>query len=360
MSSCRSPGYPWPGSPTTWPGGRKRATSSSQKKYLFVGLLVGAFQVAVLIMAGIFVGFGESPFAKNIPGMLTNFSYLASTLIGMEFTRAYVVKSLDRRKLPLAIGFLVVMYAVLLIPPARYASLGDTEVTMRFLGRFIMPSLSDSILTTYLAFLGGPVAALAYRGVQSGFEWYSPVLPDLPWTAYLFIGTIPAMLGYLIVQGLTAPAQQAEAAVTEAAVSRKAASFGRILMASATGCVAVLLAAIILLNIGFMGFRSMVVISPSMSPEINVGDMVITRATDAEDLKVGDIVRYKKSRLNVIHRITDIEQTADGVMLTTKGDANNTVDQPSPKAEDVTGKAVMRLPKLGWVTIWFRQPQPGT
>ncbi len=167
--------------------------------YLWVGLLVGSFQLAALIMAGLFMGFGNSPYASSIPGMLTNFAYVASMLAGMEFSRAYLVSALSKRGLILVIGVVVVIYALLLVAPARYATLTSPDETARFVGRFIVPNLSESLLTTFLAYTGGPVAAIAYRGILMGFEWFSPILPDLPWASYFFLGTVPPIAGFIVV-----------------------------------------------------------------------------------------------------------------------------------------------------------------
>ena len=84
-----------------------------------------------------------------------------------------------------ACQFLVVLvYALVLIPPARFAAFTDPSRTMEFLGLVLVPNLAQSLLTTLLVFLGGPIAALAFHGVYMGFEWYSPILPDLSWVAF--------------------------------------------------------------------------------------------------------------------------------------------------------------------------------
>jgi len=323
------------------------------RAYLWVGLLVGSFQLAALIMAGLFMGFGNSPYASSIPGMLTNFAYVASMLVGMEFSRAYLVSALSKRGLVLIIGVVVIIYALLLIAPARYMTLTNPDETARFVGRFIVPNISESLLTTFLAYTGGPVAAIAYRGILMGFEWFSPILPDLPWASYFFLGTVPPLAGFIVVQGaFMAKQDPVEAEQDE---KREGGMVMRLMATVATAALTTLLLAVILLNVGFLGFRSMVVISGSMSPTLNVGDIVITKSVPPEELAVGDVVRYRRSQVNIVHRILDVQDTGNGIVLTTKGDANNTIDSPAPAPIDVIGKSVMRVPKLGWLTILLSQ-----
>lgn len=86
----------------------------------------------------------------------------------------------------------------------------------------------------------------------------------------------------------------------------------------------------------------------------NKGDIMIL--VKPEDLKTGDVIVFKSLRPEpIIHRIVKIQ----GEVYETKGDNNceqiksRELDETSIKKEDLLGKAVVRLPLLGWVKIWF-------
>ncbi len=103
-------------------------------------------------------------------------------------------------------------------------------------------------------------------------------------------------------------------------------------------------------------FSAYTIVSPSMVPNINVLDVaVVVRASDPEDIKVGDIITfnstdYRYSGVTITHRVVEINQTSDGTYLyTTKGDANNTPDSSRVSFNDVFGKVVLRIPKLGYL-----------
>ena len=327
------------------------------RKFLWIGLLVGSFQVSAFLVAGMFQGFGNSPYASTIPGMLTNFVYVTSILFGMEISRAYLVTALGRRDLFILMAGIVVLFALVMVPPARYEAFNDSDATVRFVGRFMVPNLSESMLATFLAFFGGPVASIAYRGVMTGFEWFSLILPDLPWTTYFFLGTLPPLVSLVTIRGaFRQPGLVAEA--TPASEGRGL-TLSAAFMTGVTGLLSVLLLSVILLNLGFLGFKSMVVISGSMSPTINVGDLVITREIPPQDLAVGDVVKFRRNGVDIVHRVIDVQLRDGEVDLTTKGDANNTVDRPGPSEKDVLGKTVMSIPKIGWLTIWLSQGEGG-
>lgn len=98
------------------------------------------------------------------------------------------------------------------------------------------------------------------------------------------------------------------------------------------------------------------IVSPSMVPNINVLDVIITaRVSDPSKIKVGDIITfnstdYRSSGVTVTHRVKKVEKTSDGKYLfTTKGDANNTEDATRQPFSSIYGKVLLRLPKLGYI-----------
>lgn len=97
------------------------------------------------------------------------------------------------------------------------------------------------------------------------------------------------------------------------------------------------------------GIGVSVVQSGSMEPTFKKGDMLFINKTD--DLKEGDIVVYKTGNILVVHRIVSI----DGYNITTKGDANNTTDNPITKA-DVKGKVTGKISYVGTIIDALRSP----
>lgn len=97
------------------------------------------------------------------------------------------------------------------------------------------------------------------------------------------------------------------------------------------------------------GYGVSVVLSGSMEDRLSVDDLVIVKATD--DYKINDIVIYQDGDSLVIHRIIAI----DGDTVTTKGDANNTADQPINKSQ-IKGVLIYDIAKIGAVVHILKQP----
>ena len=107
-------------------------------------------------------------------------------------------------------------------------------------------------------------------------------------------------------------------------------------------------------------FSAYTIVSPSMVPAINVLDVVVTmRVNSPEDLEKGDIITfnstdYRYSGVLVTHRIVDIEKTTSGEYLyTTKGDNNNTQDSSRISFDEIYGRVLFRIPKIGYIQYYL-------
>lgn len=102
---------------------------------------------------------------------------------------------------------------------------------------------------------------------------------------------------------------------------------------------------------GLGGLQLMVVLSGSMKPVFNEGDVIIVRPAPVSNIKKGDIITFKDPEdpnRAVTHRVTDIRRDK-GLVFKTKGDANNTADRLAVPAGNIIGRMEIRIPYLGKV-----------
>lgn len=89
----------------------------------------------------------------------------------------------------------------------------------------------------------------------------------------------------------------------------------------------------------------------SMSPELEIEDIIIVKLGN-DNLNVNDIITFRQDENLVTHRIMKIEDK----LITTKGDGNNSEDEPITK-ENVIAKTVKTFNE---VAIWkkvFAEPR---
>lgn len=109
-------------------------------------------------------------------------------------------------------------------------------------------------------------------------------------------------------------------------------------------------------------FGGYIIITPSMVPTIKVNDAVIVKRTSDSIIDIGDIITFKSTDerydgLTVTHRIVGTQTISTGdLVYRTKGDNNRIEDSAVVKKENIYGKVVLKLPKIGYIKDFLRKP----
>ena len=107
----------------------------------------------------------------------------------------------------------------------------------------------------------------------------------------------------------------------------------------------------------FTGGELLAVRTGSMEPEMSPGDLLISREVDPRTVRRGDVITFRvpsEDNTLVTHRVTSVQD--DGNTFTTKGDANDTADPFTTKAEDVLGTKWFVLPGIGRAVVFLASP----
>lgn len=104
----------------------------------------------------------------------------------------------------------------------------------------------------------------------------------------------------------------------------------------------------------FLGIKSYVILSGSMQPELNIGDIAIVKDIQENELQNGDIISFREGQTVVTHRIIDIETIDNQKQFTTKGDNNNSVDKKNINIDVIEGKVIAVIPFLGKIGLMLK------
>ena len=113
-------------------------------------------------------------------------------------------------------------------------------------------------------------------------------------------------------------------------------------------------------NKSLFGYRYYTVLTPSMQPAYNVGDMVFVKIEKADNINVGDVITFNPSSdggAYLTHRVSEKLTDYQGTGLTcfrTKGDAHDSEDSFLIDESRVIGKVTFRLAKLGFVVRFIQ------
>ena len=89
----------------------------------------------------------------------------------------------------------------------------------------------------------------------------------------------------------------------------------------------------------------------------NIGDIMILKGKSAENIQLGDVIVFNGNRRDpIIHRVIKKWEEGGIYYFQTKGD-NNKESMPNLESriheDNVIGYAVIRIPLLGYIKIWF-------
>jgi signal peptidase I len=107
-------------------------------------------------------------------------------------------------------------------------------------------------------------------------------------------------------------------------------------------------------------YPALAVVSTSMLPTLNVGDLLIIQGTNPADINAnyttGDIVVFRSPSnpdYRIVHRAVRRELTADGYVFTTHGDNNPTGAEEKFQASYLIGRVIARVPYVGNISLFM-------
>lgn len=127
-----------------------------------------------------------------------------------------------------------------------------------------------------------------------------------------------------------------------------------VLIFSCIICTFLLLQKFVLKENGVLGYRTFVIVTSSMKPSLEIGDVILVKEMSANKIKIGDIITYQgmesdfKDKI-VTHKVKNIIEEDSKKIFYTKGITNNSVD-PAVYEEQIYGKVIYKFKILSFLS----------
>lgn len=98
---------------------------------------------------------------------------------------------------------------------------------------------------------------------------------------------------------------------------------------------------------GIFGYKTFVIVSGSMEPKLSIGDVIVVKTTEPEDVKTTDIITYKglsgtfQDKI-VTHQVIGIQEEGKRYIFYTKG-LENDFEDPAVYEEQVYGVMIHKF-----------------
>ena len=110
---------------------------------------------------------------------------------------------------------------------------------------------------------------------------------------------------------------------------------------------------------GLVGFHNVTITGGSMGNALPVGSVAVTRTIAFRDVRVGDIIAFKRpgGSATVVHRVVEINDEGTGRTALTRGDANADNDPDALPLDQGSGdRVVYDVPWVGYAFVFMRTP----
>lgn len=97
----------------------------------------------------------------------------------------------------------------------------------------------------------------------------------------------------------------------------------------------------------FFGYKTFSIVTGSMEPTIKINDIIIVKKEDKKNIRKNDIITFKIENEIITHRVIDIAYDNGTLIYTTKGDKNDVTDIERVQFEQIEGKYVTKITKIG-------------
>lgn len=301
----------------------------------------------IYYMSGIFISFAKVGNYLTLKYMTTAIIPLILYIIAKEYLRyTLITKAGDKN------GIIVLITIAFICLDCTIATsinaISFSKETFLLLALTIIPSISENILCSWMTYHFGYTPCLVYLMVLNLYKYFFPIIPNPNEYLYSIIFFILPIL-ILINLNNWLKKDKTEALVLEHKHSAK-------LKIACEFPIIIILIVMIYFVSGYFKYYAIAIATGSMVPNINKGDVVIVNQQFKEkDLKIGKVIAYNYNDKVVVHRIYKKVQTDKELIIYTKGDANNNMDEYKITIDMIVGIVDAKIPFIGYPTVMINE-----
>lgn len=309
------------------------------KLYLLC-LIMGASYLFTYIMLGVIQGFGKNPFDVSPRGIFLNLLRIIPYIICSEMIRDRYINSRRSHEQKSAVIFSALIFTLLDQNPREIFNIAalNTEGAIKLIGGSLLPGFMLNSSLSRIIVLGGWKSTLIIRVFFDCSNYFFKVLPDLDWLTKAVLGIVfPIIIAEIICNKVSKKNDK----------KMKIKDKSNPIETAVTYITAI---SIVWFSVGVFPVFPTLILTGSMEPLIMPGDVVIMRNATNEEIEIGDIIQFYTGDYFVIHRVVEVV----GDKYRTKGDNNNVEDKNLVAKEQIKGKYIFHVPKIGEATLYLK------
>ena len=322
----------------------KKLIRNYHKEFSQTVFIISIIYFIIYYILGVIIGYSYNVYSTSFIGILRNIIVIVVPLLFREEVRS---RFLFLNKKKFGIFFITLLFIVLeLFSSTFFTYSNNEELFINFFSVFL-PIVLENILLTYLAYIGIRSTVYAYFIPMLISRYFIPITLDVDWFfALLFQLILVVVIFYVSFNEYLWKEKRIYSYKTNKTNS-VVYLFGVVLIVSFGLFVA-----------GVFKYRPVAILTYSMEPIFTRGDAVIVEKLDDDEknkLKKGDIIQYQVDKTVVVHRIIKVKKEDNKKVYILKGDNNNAKDPKPVYMEQIMGKVLFSIPKVGYPSVWLSE-----
>lgn len=312
------------------------------KDVLLEILIILIIFFVIYYISGILIGFIEVENYYTIYGIGIFIIPIIITTILKEYLRYNMLKKSEGSKL--LIVTTIIMFTLLDVTNVTTIKNFITAKNIfMYLALTLLPAISNNIAATYISIKAGYKPNIVWLLVMRLYNYLLPIIPATSDYIYSLMTIImPIVLAYKINNSISKIEVK----------GKKEEIQNRDIMLVLV--VILIITTIVYLTSGYFKYYALSIATGSMSPEIQIGDVVIVeKIENKNELKEGQVIAFNYHGVTVVHRLVEIVEEKGENYYYTKGDDNKGKDNYIVYEDMIIGKIVVKIPYIGLPSVWL-------
>lgn len=319
---------------------KKRKVISMYNRQVTVIMIIFAIaNVGLLYFFGLYFGFAKSSVSFGWWGIIRYIIPISVIIISSEIIRFVFLAQEGKYVKILNIIAMILIDLIIYTQTYDISTLNDFLATIGFV---LFSAISANLLYEYISLKYGYKPTIAYRLITSLYMYILPYIPNI----YIFTSSVLKMvypfIVYLLLEYIFENRKKAK--------EQKTRTINYIIIPI---LIAISVLITMLVSCKFK-YGIMVIGSGSMSGTINKGDTTIFEQYTNQEIQEGDILIFNKNNIVTVHRVISVQKLQNTCRYYTKGDANQSPDNGYIENKDIIGICKIRIPYIGYPTLFLR------
>ena len=240
------------------------------------------------------------------------------------------------------IAYITCVLAEMIACATASVAISSFDHFMDLVAATMLPAVISNLLYQYLTPRYGIYPNVIFRAATTLYIYLIPIVPNMADSMYCFIRMIVPAGIYLFIDSMYEKKRRY-------ALAKK----NRLTVPITVLAVTIMLSTVMLISNQFR-YGLLVIVTESMTGELNKGDAAIFERYDDQIIEEGQVIVFKRNESMIVHRVDEIQIVNGRKRYYTKGDANDGRDADFRYDSDIVGVVNYKIPYIGFPTILMR------